>query len=125
MGLTVAKCPACGADLNLEIDRDYFYCPYCGSKVANHDQRIVVEHVSRTIDEAEIKRIELEEKKILEDKERDSSTDVLFHRLGYAFLMPGIALILWSFFSAYSAPIRVLAIALIIVGAMFAAIGKK
>lgn len=60
MGLTLAKCPACGAELNLEIDRDYFYCPHCGSKVLHQDNRIVIEHVNRTIDEAEVRRIELE-----------------------------------------------------------------
>jgi len=60
MGLTLAKCPACGADLNLETDRDFFYCPHCGSKVAKYDDKIVIEHVNRSIDEAEVRRIELE-----------------------------------------------------------------
>ena len=63
MGLTLAKCPACGADLNLETDRDFFYCPHCGSKVLKDADRIVIEHVTRTIDEAKIKEVELEHKK--------------------------------------------------------------
>lgn len=58
MGLTLAKCPACGAELNLETDKDYFYCPHCGSKVLKHDEKIIIEHVIRTIDEAEIKKAE-------------------------------------------------------------------
>lgn len=70
MGLTLAKCPACGADLNLEIDRDFFYCPHCGSKVLKVDDRIVIEHVNRTIDEAEIRKIEFEREKHTLDEER-------------------------------------------------------
>lgn len=125
MGLTVARCPACGADLNLETDKDYFFCPHCGSKVMNRDQRIVVEHVNRTIDETEIKRLEFEEKKLLEQKESDASGDKTLYRLGCAFLLPGFAMMIWSFFSNQSAPLRVFAMVLIIVGVMFAAIGKK
>ena len=52
MGLTLAKCPACGAELNLETDSDYFYCPHCGSKVLQQENKIVIEHVNRTVDEA-------------------------------------------------------------------------
>lgn len=58
MGLTLAKCPACGAELNLETDKDYFYCPHCGSKVLRNEERMVVEHVIRTVDEAKVKREE-------------------------------------------------------------------
>ena len=58
MGLTLAKCPACGAELNLETDKDYFYCPHCGSKVLRNEEQIVVEHVVRTVDEAKVKREE-------------------------------------------------------------------
>ncbi len=70
MGLTVAKCPACGADLNLETDRDYFYCPHCGSKVIQVDDRIVIEHVNRTVDEAEVKKVEFEREKYVVDEQR-------------------------------------------------------
>lgn len=64
MGLTLAKCPSCGAELNLETDRDYFYCPHCGSKVLRQEERIVVEHVIRTVDEAKVKREEIRQAKI-------------------------------------------------------------
>ena len=64
MGLTVAKCPACGANLNLETDKDYFYCPHCGSKVLQEDNRIVIEHVIRTVDEAKVKKEELKQAKV-------------------------------------------------------------
>ena len=86
MGLTLAKCPACGAELNLEVDKDYFYCPHCGSKVLKQDERIVIEHVIRTVNEAKVKkeelkqakvaakteekRIEAERQKVLEDKQK-------------------------------------------------------
>lgn len=64
MGLTLAKCPACGAELNLETDKDYFYCPHCGSKVLRNEERIVVEHVIRTVDEAKVKKEETERAKV-------------------------------------------------------------
>lgn len=64
MGLTIAKCPACGAELNLEVDKDYFYCPHCGSKVLKQDERIVIEHVIHTVDEAKVKREELKQAKV-------------------------------------------------------------
>lgn len=70
MGLTLARCPACGSDLNLETDRDYFYCPHCGSKVLKHDEKIVIEHVVRTIDEAEIKKAEADVEAVKNDAER-------------------------------------------------------
>lgn len=70
MGLTLAKCPACGAELNLETDRDYFYCPHCGSKVLKHDERILVEHVIRKVDEAKVKKTELRQAKVEADVEK-------------------------------------------------------
>lgn len=70
MGLTLAKCPACGANLNLETDTDYFYCPHCGSKVLQQEDRIVIEHVNRTIDEAEVRKVEFEREKYALDEER-------------------------------------------------------
>lgn len=71
MGLTLAKCPACGAELNLETDKDYFYCPHCGSKVLRQEERIVVEHVIRTVDEAKVKKAELKQAKIEQKTERE------------------------------------------------------
>lgn len=64
MSLTLAKCPACGAELNLETDKDYFYCPHCGSKVLQQDNRIIIEQVIRTVDEAKVKREELKQAKV-------------------------------------------------------------
>lgn len=73
MGLTLAKCPACGADLNLETDRDYFYCPHCGSKVLQQEDRIVIEHVSRTVDEAEVEKVKLQREKEQRSNRREET----------------------------------------------------
>jgi uncharacterized membrane protein YvbJ len=64
MGFKIMKCPACGADLNVETDRDYLFCQFCGAKLMRDDQRIVIEHIERKIDEAKIRQIEFEEKKL-------------------------------------------------------------
>ena len=72
MGLTLAKCPACGAELNLETDRDYFYCPHCGSKVMQVDDRIVIEHVNRTINEAEVRKQEFEREKYFHEEQKQA-----------------------------------------------------
>lgn len=96
MGLTLAKCPACGADLNLEINRDYFFCPHCGSKVLQKDERIIIEHVSRTIDEVKLRKLELEEKKRLEKEAEEKRNSF---RLGIFFLLLGIGLIVGGLFA--------------------------
>ena len=33
MALEAAKCPCCGADINIPNDRDNTFCSYCGSKI--------------------------------------------------------------------------------------------
>ncbi len=40
MGFVAVKCPNCGANLNVEEDRDTFFCSYCGSKV-EREKKIV------------------------------------------------------------------------------------
>lgn len=98
MGLTVAKCPACGVNLDLETDNDYFFCPHCGSKVLQQDNRIVIEHVSRTVDEAEVRRIELEEKKRIEKSEEQKQTAENLSRVGKILTIVCCAGFILSFF---------------------------
>lgn len=71
MGLTVARCPACGASLDLETDRDYFFCPHCGSKVIQQDEKIVIEHVIRKVDEAKVKQAEVMKAEVEAKTEQD------------------------------------------------------
>lgn len=59
MGFKIMKCPACGGDLNIETDRDFLFCQFCGAKLMKDDQRIVIEHIERRIDEAEIEKQKL------------------------------------------------------------------
>lgn len=42
MGFTAAKCPQCGADIQLDDSREFGFCNYCGTKVMQ--EKIVVEH---------------------------------------------------------------------------------
>lgn len=51
------KCPECGADLNIEADRETAYCSYCGTKILIHNEN---EYIFKKIDVAEIKRAENE-----------------------------------------------------------------
>lgn len=60
MGFKIMKCPACGGDLNIETNRDFLFCQFCGAKLMKDDQRIVIEHIERKIDEAEIEKHKLE-----------------------------------------------------------------
>lgn len=59
MGFKIMKCPACGGDLNIETDRDFLFCQFCGAKLMKDDQKIVIEHIERKIDEAEIEKQKL------------------------------------------------------------------
>lgn len=47
------KCPDCGANLELEADREQAFCSYCGAKILLHNEN---EYIHRTIDEAEIEK---------------------------------------------------------------------
>ena len=87
MGWRLAKCPSCGGSLNVETDRNVIFCQYCGAKLQKTDDRIVIEHVERKIDETENRRIAFEEKKF-------SSSDKSRHRtrfLALLLLIGGIA----------------------------------
>ena len=44
MGLISMKCPACGAVLeNLDENREFFFCAYCGNKITFDKKRIVID----------------------------------------------------------------------------------
>jgi len=49
------KCPACGADISVESNREFSFCTYCGSKIMMNNEN---EHIYRNIDEARIKEAE-------------------------------------------------------------------
>ena len=49
------KCPECGANLNIEGDREHAFCTYCGTKILLHNEN---EHIYRHIDEAGVKQAE-------------------------------------------------------------------
>lgn len=51
------KCPECGANLNVESNRNQFFCSYCGAKVVLTNEN---EHIFRHIDEADFTRAETE-----------------------------------------------------------------
>lgn len=70
MSFSLARCPACGGELNIVFERDYFFCPYCGAKVVKNEQKIVVEEVHRYIDEAAVRK---EENQRLQFKEKQEA----------------------------------------------------
>lgn len=37
------KCPSCGATIEVELDRKYMFCTYCGSKIYLDDNIIRIE----------------------------------------------------------------------------------
>lgn len=58
VNFTSVKCPECGANLPIEEGRTQVFCSYCGTKVlvTNENERIY-----RHIDEASVKRAEVEQ----------------------------------------------------------------
>lgn len=53
-------CPNCNAELEYSDDKKVMFCSYCGAKLAVEEDKI--EYVHRKIDEAKIKKVELEER---------------------------------------------------------------
>lgn len=51
------KCPACGADILADKDRESIFCAYCGTKVFIKDENTFTQ---RHVDEAEVIRAETE-----------------------------------------------------------------
>ncbi len=49
------KCPACGAQLNIEEGRKKVFCEYCGTQLLLNNEN---EYIFRTIDDADIKKAE-------------------------------------------------------------------
>ena len=71
MKVIEARCPGCGATVHFEPGQKKAFCNYCGSTVAVEDAE---EHVTRNIDEADLKRAETEQLirlKELELRERE------------------------------------------------------
>ena len=73
------KCPSCGAALEVDKDREFFFCQFCGTKLMSNDEN---QFTIRHIDEAEIKRaeteriIKLREIEISEKKKADQLADI-------------------------------------------------
>ena len=65
------KCPSCGADLDLTIESEYFFCPFCGSKITMTDQKITIEHIERKIDESRIAEVEYQRYRYERDLKRE------------------------------------------------------
>lgn len=51
------KCPECGASIEIDKERSFGFCSYCGSKVIINNEN---EQIIRNIDEAAIKKSEVE-----------------------------------------------------------------
>ncbi len=44
--LVLMKCPNCNADLQMDEAREFMFCKYCGTKIANMQQKVqVVNHI--------------------------------------------------------------------------------
>ena len=59
MAMISAKCPNCGANIEVDDVRDSFYCSYCGSQIQRDPTNTFT---LRTVDVAKIKEIESNER---------------------------------------------------------------
>lgn len=77
------KCPECGASLDVEEGRQQIFCSYCGTKVMIQNDN---EYVYRHIDEASIRRSEVEamlRMRELELKEKENERKHKGRRIAY------------------------------------------
>lgn len=70
MKLVNLKCPECGAQLKVDPNREFVYCEYCGTKILLDKE----EKITRTIDEAAIRKAEAEEKIEIQKTKSDQQT---------------------------------------------------
>ena len=84
--LVSVKCPECGAALTVEDGRQQAFCSYCGTRVliANENEKI-----TRTINEAEIKKAEAERDIRLKELENENQKQKNNKKI-IAFLWAGI-----------------------------------
>lgn len=95
MKLINLKCPECNAPLKVDPNREFIYCEYCGAKILLDKE----EKVSRTIDEAEIRKAEAQEKIQIEEikaKSNEKKIDMIemFAPIVIILLLPFLLIIL-------------------------------
>lgn len=123
--MRACKCPACGAELNIDDNnRDFAFCQYCGAKIMLDDYR----STQRIVDEARIKEdetkrmvrmreLDMEEQKIKmidEDKKSQTLTSVIVYTIASILIIIGFisimndddAGILWTFIGVIIARIH-------------------
>ena len=84
-----ARCPQCGEELEIEKGRDFAYCTYCGTKIIINNTN---EHVFRNVDEAEIRRAEIDREIRLRELELEEKRDK--HRRVFIWLWVIVCLLL-------------------------------
>lgn len=57
INMVAAKCPQCGADIEIDSSRESAFCTYCGAKIILTNEN---EHVYRHVDEAALRKTENE-----------------------------------------------------------------
>lgn len=90
MKMYAFKCPQCGGNLEVEEDRDFVFCRFCGTKIQTN-----------TLDKSELRIKEMEHEERMKDKEleaekRDSKLTMFM--AGGAVLLVVFMLILAFFF---------------------------
>lgn len=61
MKMYAFKCPQCGGNLEVEEDRDFVFCRFCGTKIQTN-----------TLDKSELRIKEMEHEERMKDKELES-----------------------------------------------------
>ena len=113
MKVNSLKCPGCGAEVQVEENKEFALCSYCGTKVMLKNEN---ETVYRHIDDADLKRaeteemlrlkeIELEEQKIQENakskKMKLKIAAILFATSIFLYVMDALIIPSHSMISSY------------------------
>lgn len=64
------KCPECGATLDVEEGKKFYFCNYCGSKILIDDGN--TNNTNRIVDEARIREAEISRELRLKEMELDN-----------------------------------------------------
>lgn len=93
MKLIKMECPNCGSILEMDSEREFMFCQFCGQKLYLDKEAKIIVTTTRKIDEARIK--EAEAKKEYKLKQMDSEKEMFLLKAKIAGIVAAVILLIF------------------------------